>query len=293
MDLSGQPPFMASLLPVATRSLTQNRPALSATRPLIVVNLCRMQGAESSNEWEVVKQRADGFWMNTAGTDSWPQIIEQFANKNAYYEITPFAINKKMVDLTVREVAKRGGNAAASCFYFGDENVPVQRWWREDTMDVAKYLTSNVTPCITALCSRNEWQVNGTDPANMGKEGPPRSDIGGGMHQASRCDGVCFEMSFEAWTNVETVRALRWCKANNKLFILLAHTDKADVIGAVKKAVGEMKAMQLWPDIIVPSNYGAGSIEGTDRRLPPVPEGVGADYPNTLTGMARYLIEAW
>jgi hypothetical protein len=285
---AGQPEFMTGFKPIAARAKTKAAVTLDPRRPpLVVVNLCRMRDAGTSGDWAVVQKRAAGYWMNTADTPNYAQVMSKFSNRVAYYEFTPHVLKNNLYG-TLDEVNRQGGRVGGAAWYFGDENRPANQHWRENTMDLVRALTSGITDCVTVMCGRDEWQTGGTGQQWMGKPGPPRDDVGGGAYQASRCCGVCFEMSFEAWDNTEMIRAMEWCRANRKLFIMLAHTDKQDYIGSIKKAVAGMKARGLWPDIIVPSNYNSRGI-----ILPAVPEGRGADYPNTIFGAARYLIEAW
>jgi hypothetical protein len=287
MMSAAQPDFMTGFKPIAARAKTKAVVTLDPRRPMIVMNLCRMKDAGTSGDWAVVQKRAAGFWMNTADTPNYAQVMSKFSNKVAYYEFTPHVLKNNLYG-TLDEVNRQGGRVGGAAWYFGDENRPANQHWRENTTDLVRALTSGITDCVTVMCGRDEWQTGGTGQQWMGKPGPPRADVGGGVYQASRCCGVCFEMSFEAWDNTEMIRAMEWCRANRKLFIMLAHTDKQDYIGSVKKAVAGMKARNLWPDIIVPSNYNSRGI-----ILPAVPEGRGAEYPNTMTGVARYLIEAW
>lgn len=287
--MAGQPAFMTGLKVIPTRALAKVSFASlggKGARPAIVLNLCRMPDAGTNGDWAVVQKRAAGFWMNTSGTPNFPQVMARFANKVVFFELTPSVIRNKQIDLTLREANKLGASVGGAAWYFGDENPPSNAHWRADTMDVIRSLAGGVADCLVAMCRREEWFPF---PGRqwMGKPGPPRNDVAGGAYQASKSCGVCFEMSFESWDNPEMIRAMEWCRANKKLFIMLAHTDQKDYIGAIKKAVAGMKARNLWPDIIVPSNYGPNTI------LPAVPEGRGSEYPNTMTSAARYLIEAW
>ena len=88
------------------------------------------------------------------------------------------------------------------------------------------------------------------------------------------------------------LRAIQWCRANNKLCVMLAHTGKpSDYTQAAKRAAEGFKKLGMWPDVIVVSNYGPGSVTGTDVKLAAVPEGTGSEYPNTVTGAARLLLD--
>jgi hypothetical protein len=294
VDDADQPPFMRGLVPVRKAlSAPPPQPTGGKRGPAIVVNLCRLGGAGSApGSWASVAARASGMWMNTAGTDDWMVIAQKFKNRAAHLEVTPGNVKKGIVRAVLNGLGQVGVGIAHATWYLGDENIPIGKHFRKGTMAIAKSVLRDVTPCVTCLTGRGEWQTVGAGQQYMGKPGPPRSDLAGGAFQGAQCSGVTVEMPFEAYDCEEMLRAIRWCRANNKLCIMLAHTGTpSKYTAAARRAAEGYKKLGIWPDVIVPSNYGYGSVTGTDVKLPATPEGSGADYPNTLMGAARLLID--
>ena len=68
---------------------------------------------------------------------------------------------------------------------------------------------------------------------------------------------------------------------------LMATTGK----GSLKEAQDSfrwLKKENLLPDVIIVSNYGTEDNGRKDYRA--IPEGKGDDYPDTVTGIARWLL---
>ena len=294
VDDADQPPFMRGLVPVP-KAMSAPAPQTTGSKrgPAIVVNLCRLGGAGSApGSWASVAARASGMWMNTAGTDDWMVIAQKFKNRAAHIEVTPGNVKKGIVRAVLDGLSHVGVGIAHATWYLGDENIPIGKHFRKGTMAIAKSVLREVTPCVTCLTGRGEWQTVGAGQQYMGKPGPPRSDLAGGAFQGAQCSGITVEMPFEAYDCEEMLRAIRWCRANNKLCVMLAHTGTpSKYTAAARRAAEGYKKLGIWPDVIVPSNYGYGSVTGTDVKLPATPEGSGADYPNTLMGAARALID--
>jgi hypothetical protein len=232
-------------------------------------------------------------WMNTAGTDRWVDIAKLFTNKRAHVEVTPGNVKAGIVNAVLDGLKSVQVGVAHVTFYLGDENIPIGKHFRKGTMAIARNTLRNVSDCVTCLTGRGEWQTVGAGQENMGKPGPPRSDLAGGAFQGAQCSGVTVEMPFEAYDCAEMLRAIQWCRANRKLCIMLAHTGPkpSEYTQAARRSAEGYKKLGFWPDVIVVSNYGYGSVTGTDVKLPAVPEGKAGDYPNTVTGAARLLLD--
>lgn len=294
IDESDEPDFMRGLVPVPP-ILRVKAPAKTsaAVPPAIVLNLCRLSGAAADpGAWTSVASRAAGMWMNTAGTDDWVAVCKLFTNKRAHLEVTPGNVKKGVVGAVLQGLKSARAGVAHCTWYLGDENIPIGNFLRKGTMAIARNTLRNVTDCVTCLTGRGEWQTVGAGQENMGKPGPPRGDIAGGAYQGGQCSGVTVEMPFEAYDCAEMLRAIQWCRTNNKLCVMLAHTGKpSEYVQAAKRAAEGFKRLGMWPDVIVVSNYGPGSVTGQDAKLAAVPEGTGSDYPVTVTGAARLLLD--
>jgi hypothetical protein len=263
--------------------------------PVFVVedaDLISISEASSEPEATMIKGTGAHFqnWKGT-GTDDWMVIAQKFKNRAAHIEVTPGNVKKGIVRAVLDGLSHVGVGIAHATWYLGDENIPIGTHFRKNTMEIAKSVLRDVTPCVTCLTGRGEWQI-AAGQQYMGKPGPPRSDLAGGAYQGNQCSGVTVEMPFEAYDCEEMLRAIRWCRANNKLCVMLAHTGTpSKYTAAARRAAEGYKKLGIWPDVIVPSNYGYGSVTGTDVKLPATPEGSGTDYPNTLMGAARALID--
>lgn len=108
-------------------------------------------------------------------------------------------------------------------------------------------------------------------------------------------DGVTFECEpkrfFEikdSWKGYSA--AYRLTKAQKKPFVWLCPNGgygvKEDYLDELKQVFGKMRSMKMVPDIIVIIGYGR-----TNGPLDELSEGEGKDYPSTLTGAARWIID--
>ena len=295
IDESDEPEFMRGLVPVPPilRVPAPGLASQSGAPPAIVLNLCRLAGAAADpGAWASVAARAAGMWMNTAGTDDWVAVAKLFKNRRAHLEVTPGNVKRGTVGAVLAGLKSARVGVAHSTFYLGDENIPIGQHFRKGTMAIARNTLRNVTACVTCLTGRGEWQTVGAAQENMGKPGPPRGDLAGGAYQGGQCSGITMEMPFEAYDCAEMVRAMQWCRTNRKLCVMLAHTGRpSEYTQAARRAAEGFKKLGIWPDVIVVSNYGYGSVTGQDVKLAAVPEGAGAEYPNTVTGAARLLLD--
>ena len=73
----------------------------------------------------------------------------------------------------------------------------------------------------------------------------------------------------------------------NKKVIWLMATRGAGSLREVQESFLWMKSENLLPDVIIVANYGGSPAE---RQYPSIPEGSGDQFPDTLTGIARWLL---
>lgn len=80
----------------------------------------------------------------------------------------------------------------------------------------------------------------------------------------------------------------------NKKIIWLMATDGAGSLRDAQESFRWMKSENLVPDVIIVANYGVElsdpAVDAARKAYPSIPEGTGDQYPDTLTGITRWLL---
>lgn len=259
---------------------------ISRQRPMIIMNMCNMQdAAKNPDQWTSVRQRLDGLWANGAGTPDWPDMVRAVNNKNIHFEILTYNIAPPTDLLGVSLMQMKdipGVKVAHATWYHGDDIQGVKTWNKETTQRAVRTLNPLVSPNVTVITTGHEWST-ARKGAIDSAEYQIMSDPG--------CMGTTLEYPWACAISCNTnemPRMIEFCRKNNKVSILLCHIDLQpgrSYLQDAKAACEHWKNGNSFPDYIVLSNYGGSPL------LKGIPEGSGSNYPETMTGVARFLLD--
>jgi len=260
---------------------------ISRQRPMIIMNMCNMQdAAKNPDQWTSVRQRLDGLWANGAGTPDWPDMVRAVKNKNIHFEILTYNIAPPTDLLGVSLMQMKdipGVKVAHATWYHGDDIQGVKTWNKETTQRAVRTLNPLVSPNVTVITTGHEWST-ARKGAIDSAEYQIMSDPG--------CMGTTLEYPWQCAISCNTnemPRMIDFCRKNNKVSILLCHIDLQpgrSYLQDAKAACDHWKKnSNSFPDYIVLSNYGGSPL------LKGIPEGSGSNYPETMTGVARFLLD--
>ena len=251
-------------------------------------------------DWEYVAANIDGFSANGYGTvpNLWPKIMDQAKKKPTWVmhgtTVASEFINKKEYFVPLYDAELKRQNVDHRVYgwlvYF-DGDPPNGRQWEPGVVTKWKNFEpfAKVTPRIFGRTNGPEiylcWEKACEDNYSALRE----SD--GWVYEATP-DVVAESLMNDPkeWPD----HRLAWkklheeCKKyNKKMLWLMATTGK----GSLKEAQDSfrwLKKENLLPDVIIVSNYGTEDNGRKDYRA--IPEGKGDDYPDTVTGIARWLL---
>jgi len=260
---------------------------ISRQRPMIIMNLCNMQDAATNpDQWTSVRQRLDGVWLNGAGTPDWVNIVKTVKNKKLHFEILTYNIvpGNDLLGASLYGVKDIPGvEVAHATWYHGDDIQGMKVWNKETTQRAVRTLNPLVSPNVTVITTGHEWST-ARKGAIDSAEYQIMSDPG--------CMGTTLEYPWACAISCNTnemPRMIEFCRNNNKVSILLCHIDLApgrSYLQDAKAACDHWKKNgDSFPDYIVLSNYGGPPL------LKGIPEGSGSNYPETMTGVARFLLD--
>jgi hypothetical protein len=260
---------------------------ISRQRPMIIMNMCNMQdAAKNPDQWTSVRQRLDGLWANGAGTPDWPDMVRAVKNKNIHFEILTYNIvpGNDLLGVSLMQMKDIPGvKVAHATWYHGDDIQGVKTWNKETAQRAVRTLNPLVSPNVTVITTGHEWST-ARKGAIDSAEYQIMSDPG--------CMGTTLEYPWQCAISCNTnemPRMIEFCRKNNKVSILLCHIDLQpgrSYLQDAKAACEHWKKNgDSFPDYIVLSNYGGPPL------LKGIPEGSGSDYPETMTGVARFLLD--
>ncbi len=196
-------------------------------------------------------------------------------------------------------VPKMLGYSVVTDYVCGHNCLPNEDWQPEDLDTARDYVSQKFggRPPPAFVSSRRNWWPSPRGPAN-----PVLARI------ARAADGIVYESAPINLLHDRTgslhvtaiANAHAWCRANAKPLAWLAprgmdpDTKKpAAYLATMQRAMKLLDARDCLPDGVVVINYTAG--DGADSRLPALPETLpsGASHPDTLTGVAHWLLRTY
>jgi hypothetical protein len=196
-------------------------------------------------------------------------------------------------------VPKMLGYSVVTDYVCGHNCLPNEDWQPGD-LDVAReFVADKVDGTLRPpafVSSRRNWWPSPRGPAN-----PVLARV------ARAADGIVYESApinlLDSRIGKLHVTAIAnahaWCRANDKPLVWLAprgadsSKKPADYLATMQRAMKLLEARDCLPDGVVVINYTAGA--NADSRLPALPETLpgGASHPDTLTGVAHWLLKTY
>lgn len=196
-------------------------------------------------------------------------------------------------------VPKMLGYSVVTDYVCGHNCLPNEDWQPEDLETAREFVAKKLDvarPPPAFVSSRRNWWPSPQGPAN-----PVLARV------ARAADGIVYESApinlLDARAGKLHVTAIAnahaWCRANDKPLVWLAprgvdsSKKPADYLATMQRAMKLLDARDCLPDGIVVINYTPG--DSSDSRLPALPETLptGASHPDTLTGVAHWLLETY
>jgi len=244
-----------------------------------------------AKEWETVARSIDGVWLNLAG---WPKPAESSTTptlrliRNNRHGVVPVSVKQYKPEIVFSDPGVQSAAALEKAGVFDWQIVALNG-------DAASNALKEPFRAEAVQAARVKYAgkkifVN----VRVGdfQSAPPERV----MELVDAADGVTFECeprrffqkegSFDAFANVcrfvkvEKKKPLIWLCPNGGMGEKEAYLDE------LKQVFAKIKGMNALPDIICIIGYGR-----THGPLDELPEGEGANYPSTLTGATRWILD--
>ena len=195
-------------------------------------------------------------------------------------------------------VPKMLGYSVVTDYVCGHNCLPNEDWQPGD-LEVARDFVADKVDGLRPpafVSSRRNWWPSPRGPAN-----PVLARV------ARAADGIVYESApinllddtrASGKMHVNAIaNAHAWCRANDKPFVWLAprgvdsSKKPADYLATMQRAMKVLDARDCLPDGIVVINY----MPGDNADMPALPETLpdGASHPDTLTGVAHWLLRTY
>ena len=244
-----------------------------------------------AGEWETVARSIDGVWLNLAG---WPKPQESSTTpalrliRNNRNGVVPVSVRQYKPNIVFSDPGVQTATALEKAGMFDWQIVALngdaahnalKEPFRAEAVHAARakyagkkiFVNVRIGEFRSAPSARSLELIDAADGATF--ESEPRRFLQ-------------MEGSFDAYANVHRIvkvekkKPLIWLCPNGGMGEKEAYLDE------LKRVFAKIKSMKALPDIICIIGYGR-----THGPLDELPEGKGADYPSTLTGATRWIID--